>query len=182
ALPSLPKLSHIRKYYIVFRIYALFLLRCPAASLPTERHRHLPTAATRSGRLSPPLAALPSLPKLGHIRKNYIVFRIYARFLLRCPAASLPTERHRHLPTAATRFVEAQNTIFHFLQAENFICILASPLPTKTICLCGIPNYPPLAALPSLPKLSHIRGFTGKSHYTHKDGKKQSKNEGKGKI
>ena len=26
------------------------LLRCPAASLPTVRLRHLPTAATRSGR------------------------------------------------------------------------------------------------------------------------------------
>ena len=37
------------------------------------------------------------------------------------------------------RLVEAQATIFHFPQAENSICALASSLPTKAIRLCGDP-------------------------------------------
>ena len=41
--------------------------------------------------------------------------------------------------------VEAQVTILHFLQAENFTCNLASPLPTKAIRLCGGPNFALLA-------------------------------------
>ena len=36
--------------------------------------------------------------------------------------------------------VEAQDTMFHFLQAENSACILASPPPTKAIRLCGGPE------------------------------------------
>ena len=35
--------------------------------------------------------------------------------------------------------VEAQATMFHFPQAENSTCALASPLPTKAIRLCGAP-------------------------------------------
>ena len=36
-------------------------------------------------------------------------------------------------------FVEAQGTMFHFPQAENSTCVLASPLPTKAIRLSGVP-------------------------------------------
>ena len=35
--------------------------------------------------------------------------------------------------------VEAQDTLLYFPQAENTACILASPLPTKAVRLCGDP-------------------------------------------
>ena len=56
--PSLPipPHPHLLSYSIIV------LLRCPTSSLPAKRLRQLSTAATRSGRLSPPQAALPSLP------------------------------------------------------------------------------------------------------------------------
>ena len=38
-------------------------------------------------------------------------------------------------------FVEAQGTSFHFPQAENSTCALASPLPTKAFRLCGVPFF-----------------------------------------
>ena len=56
-------------------------------------------------------------------------------------AASSFTDRGTH-------FVEAQDTMLYFPPAENTTCILASPLPTKAIRLCGVPIVtPPPAAL-----------------------------------
>ena len=43
------------------------LLRCPVCDLMSARLRGTPTAATRSGRLTPPPAALPSLPIAGPV-------------------------------------------------------------------------------------------------------------------
>ena len=37
-------------------------------------------------------------------------------------------------------FVEVQVTTLYFPQAGNTICALASPLPTKAVCLCGDPE------------------------------------------
>ena len=44
-----------------------FLLRCPTSSSALKSLPHLSTAATRSGRLTPPPAALPSLPIAGPV-------------------------------------------------------------------------------------------------------------------
>ena len=38
-------------------------------------------------------------------------------------------------------FVEAQVTTLYFPQAGNTNCALASPLPTKAIRLCGVPEH-----------------------------------------
>ena len=43
------------------------------------------------------------------------------------------------LPSPKGSLVEAQATMFHFPQAKNSTCALASPLPTKAIRLCGDP-------------------------------------------
>ena len=45
----------------------------------------------------------------------------------------------RRLSDGDCRVVEAQATILYFPQAENTGCVLASPLPTKAIRLCGDP-------------------------------------------
>ena len=58
----------------------LALLRYPISSSVTAHLRQLSTAATRSGRLTPPLAALPSLPqskrstKLSHIQMHLLYY------------------------------------------------------------------------------------------------------------
>ena len=91
--------------------------------------------------------------------KGFTDCRVAAPALLRCPVVALPTERLRCPPTAATRFVEAQDTMLHFPQAENSVCILTSPLPT-TLALRG-PRFIfcRKAALLSLPRWS--LGMTG---------------------
>jgi len=62
-------------------------LRYPASSLPTERLRHLPTAATHSGRLTPPPAALPSFPGIEPVR-------ILLRGILSPLCLPIPPQRH----------------------------------------------------------------------------------------
>ena len=97
-----------------FAVSAL-LLRCPAVSLPTERLRHLPTAATHSGRSSrlrrrsprSPVAvpgalladgAAASLTDRGHSDSPRAALRAVARLHGACGRTSL---RSLHLPPAA---------------------------------------------------------------------------------
>ncbi len=56
------------------------LLRFPVCALPTERLRCSPTAATRSGRLTPPPAALPSLP--GRHDTPSIIAGVHGRLII----------------------------------------------------------------------------------------------------
>ena len=80
----------------------------PGVLVADKRLPRSPTAATRSGRLTPPQAALPSLPKLSHVRVNIKLILEdgcpkQALFLLRCPVFSLPTSgilAHRPQPLA----------------------------------------------------------------------------------
>ena len=113
------------------------------------KNRSMSSSGTRSGREGSWGGRL----KIGvgskvtvEITKDFAV----SALLLRCPAVSLPAERLRHLPTAATHFVKAQVTMLHFPQAENSDCTLAFPLPTKQ-ALWGPRFSLPPAALPSFP-------------------------------
>ena len=62
---------------------------------------------------------------------------------LRYPAETAPDEAGLFPADRGTHFVKAQDTMFHFPQAENSTCILAFPLPTKAVRLCGGPLCAP---------------------------------------
>ena len=96
-------------------------------SSPTDRCHSLPS-------LFPPPAAVGSLPKC------------------RMPNAGMGCTPQSASLTAplqgslrgdvgiAPYVVEAQDTMLHFPQAGNFTCVMASPLPTKAVRLCGVPG------------------------------------------
>ena len=90
-----------------------FLLRCPVVALPTERLRCPPTAATRSGRLTPPPAALPSLPGCGALQKLRLTEQ--ARFLQTAAHAYAPLQ----LPLAARSNAAIPNTEVKLMYADN---------------------------------------------------------------
>ena len=99
----------------------------PGIFVADKRLPHLPTAATRSAPLTPPQAAVASLPKLSHIRLYIIVINE------RQKAGALPV---------------AVPGIFVADGAASSSADRSHSLPSLHL---------PQAALGSLPKLSHIR-------------------------
>ena len=117
-----------------FRCLPAAVLSCPAKKVPKE-----------CGWGGSPV---PCSRKASHLPRSC------------CGALRAPwRERLRCTQTAATRFVEVQDTTLHFSQAKNSDCILTSPLPIKQALWEPCP--PPPAALPSLPPPGALFRYCG---------------------
>ena len=104
----------------------------------------------RVGEILPSFLFLPLLCKAFALLRNQRLTLCGALRIATGNAVALAMTRRDGLPRQCSHWlamteitdchiVEAQDTTLHFLQAGNFTCILASPLPTKAVRLCGGP-------------------------------------------